>query len=171
MDAPPPPPYDKAADQAAYLGVPDSPPAYVMGALVGGLVAGMLGVCGGCCCAPLWGGLGGFLAAFMASRPAFLFGPTEGAISGAAAGAAASLLNAGISIPLQLGMQALMKNNPQFLDMYPPAIRDSMRMQLQQQGLGTTLLGVGMTVVVLFMSCVIGGTIGGLIRRKDGGAL
>ena len=107
----------------------------------------------------------------MASRPAFLFGPTEGAIAGAAAGAAGALLNAGITIPLQLGMQALMKNNPQFLDMYPPAIREQMRAQLQQQGLGTTLIGVGMTVVVLFLACVIGGAIGGLIRRKDGGAV
>lgn len=170
MEAPPPPPYDKAADQAAYLGAPDSPPAYVMGALVGGLIGGFLGNCGGCCCAPLWGGIAGIVAALMASRPAYLFGPTEGAISGAAAGAAAGLLHAATAIPLHLVMTQVMLKNPQVLDMYPPQMREMVRQQLQQ-GLGPALIGVAMTAAFLFVACVIGGLIGGLIRRKDGGAV
>ncbi len=173
MDAPPPPPYDKAADQEAYLGAPDSPPAYVMGALLGGLFAGVLsGGCGtSCCCAPVFGGLAGILAAFMASRPAFLFGPAEGAIAGAAAGAAGAVLSALITIPMQVVSRQLLLKNPQLLNGLPPELRQQLLASLQSQNIVELIVPVAIGAVVLFMSCVIGGAIGGLIRRKDGGAV
>ncbi len=173
MDAPPPPPHDGKAE-GSFHDAPDSAPAYVMAAVVGGLFAGVLsGGCGtSCCCAPLFGGIAGILAAMTASRPAFLFGPAEGAIAGAAAGAAGAVLSALITIPMQLVARMLL-TNPQFIGGLPPEMRQPMQelaQQLQRQGPLELVIPIVLGAGVLFVSCVVGGAIGGLIRRKDGGA-
>lgn len=141
-----------------------APPAYVSGAIIGGLAIGVPTAFLNCCCF-IFGPIGGVVAAWSAGRRATWFGAQEGAMAAACAGAVGWLVQAGISVPLTLGMYHLVRGNPRLLDGLPPLLQQAYQ---QEPSLGAMAFGQVLTLGVLVVTSVIGGALAGqtFLRRE-----
>lgn len=136
-------------------------PGYVAGALAGGL---LLGVVGACCCS-LFAPLGGGLAARVASGRTAWFGLQEGVMAGACAGAVGWLVQAMISVPLQLVLPKVYAANPALTQRLPPLMREAV---LQEPNLAV-LAAVNVFLLFVYVGgAAFGGAVAGhFFLRKE----